>query len=111
MDRAAMRDFQESVFQFRCEAMRQMNGEIDVAHAMRILGHGPVRFHTQSLPGYFMPCAELPDKIPDTTRNSPDEQFDRTETGVLAAVSDRLIGHNSMFSTDDVIARTAMIRD
>lgn len=106
-----MRDFQEPVFQFRCEAMRQMNGKIDVAHAMRILSHGPVRFHTQSLPGYFMPCAELPDKIPDTTRNSPDEQFDRTETGVLAAVSDRLIGHNSMFSTDDVIARTAMIRD
>ena len=87
MDRAAMRDFQESVFQFRCEAMRQMNGEIDVAHAMRILSHGPVRFHTQSLPGFFMPCAELPDKIPDTTRNSPDDQFDRYVSVLLFSVS------------------------
>jgi hypothetical protein len=58
-----------------------------------------------------MPRAELPDEIADTARDGPDEELDRTQAGILAAVSLRLIGHDPMLSTDDIVASAGMIRD
>ena len=89
--------------------MREMDGKFDVPHAVWVFSHGPLGLHTQPFPRYVMPGAKSTNKITDTTRKRPDEQFDGAEAGVLAAVLDRLIGDDSMRSTNDVVARPAVI--
>jgi hypothetical protein len=53
--------------------------------------------------------AKSPDKIRDATGHRPDEQFNGTGSCILAAVLDRLIRHNAMFSGDDVMPGAAVI--
>ena len=110
MHRAAVGHFQKPVFQFRRDAMRKMNGNVYMAHSMRVLCHGPFRLDTQPLLRNVVSRAEFPDKIADTARKRPDKKFDRAKAGILAAISSRLIGHDPMLSTENVETRAAMIR-
>jgi len=108
--RAAMRHSQKPLFQFRRESMRKMNGNVYMAHSMRILCHGPFRLDTQPLLRNVVSRAEFPDEISDTARNRPHKEFHRAEAGILAAISNRLIGHDPVLAAANVETRAAMIR-
>src|SRR5689334_22675265 len=111
MNRAAMRHLQKPIFQFRRETMRKMNRDVYLTRSMRVLGHGPFRLYAQPLLRNVVSYAELPDKIADAACKGSDKELDRARSGILAAVSHRLIRHDPMLSTENVVTRAAMIQD
>jgi hypothetical protein len=86
-----------------------MNRDVYLTHSMRVLSHGPLRFYAQPLVWNIVSCAESPDKIADAACNGSNEKLDGARAGILAAVSHRLIRHDPMLSTENVVTRAAMI--
>lgn len=88
--------------------MGKMDSDVDTTDAVWILGHRPFRIDYQALSGNAVPSAELPDEIPDTTGDGPDKQFNRSHSGILSPVLQRLVGDDSMLAAHDVVARSAV---
>jgi hypothetical protein len=89
--------------------MRKMDREVDTADTVRIFSHGPLCLYAKPVCPNPVPRTEPPDKIAHATCNGPDKQFHRTESLVLAAVLDRLIGDNPVSPTDDVMPSAALV--
>jgi hypothetical protein len=109
MDRATMRDFQQPLLLLGRNTMGKMDGDIDPADTVRVLGHSPFRIDAQPIPRNVVSRAKLAREVGDTTCHRPDKQFDRTHSGILAFVAQGLIGDDAMFAARDVVASPAMI--
>jgi hypothetical protein len=104
-----MRNFQETFFEIRRQAMRKMDRQSNFADTMRALGHRPLGIDSQFVPRDIVARAELSDKIPDATGHRSDEQFDGTHPGILPAVVYRLIRDDTMSSACDVVTHPTMV--
>src|ERR1041385_3956985 len=89
--------------------MWQVNRQDDPAHPMRLFRHRPFRLDAQPLGRDLMAVAVATHKIPHTTGERADEEFNGTHAGTLAPVLYRLISHHSVSPAGNVIASPTMV--
>jgi hypothetical protein len=90
--------------------MGKMDSNIDTADTVWAFSHRPFGIDRQAVSANTVPPAELSDEVADTTGYRAHEQFNRTHSGILPSVLQRLIRHDSMFAAQDVVSSPAVKR-